>query len=97
MNYLNQNIGYLVTSLNIGTSVFELSSAKLMPDRPTRKFQVPMLMEDPGKELKAAKAERLERFRAVEPSPIDNAAEADRLAERKKKRQEESKLAEERY
>lgn len=56
-----------------------------------------MLMEDPGKELKAAKAERLERFRAVEPSPIDNAAEADRLAERKKKRQEESKLAEERY
>lgn len=68
-----------------------------MPDRPTRKFQVPMLMDDPGKELKAAKAERLERFRAVEPSPVDNAAEAERLAERKKKRQEEAKLAEERY
>ncbi|XP_077296817.1 uncharacterized protein LOC143918698 isoform X2 [Arctopsyche grandis] len=74
----------------------ESVTVKLLPDRPSRKFQPPMIMDDPGKELKAAKAERLERFRTVEPSPVDNAAEAERLAERKKKRQEEAKLAEER-
>lgn len=69
---------------------------KLLPYRPTRKFQAPSLMEDPSLELKAAKAERLERFNASQPVPVNDREEAERLAERKKKRQEEAKLVEER-
>lgn len=70
---------------------------KLLPTRPSRRFQAPSVLEDPALELKASKAERMERFRAIEPAPVDNAAEAERLAERKKKRQEEAKQLEERF
>lgn len=50
-------------------------------------------MEDPGLELKAAKAERAERFRATTAEPV--LAPAADLAEIKRKRQEEARAAEE--
>lgn len=72
-----------------------LGAVKLLPWRPSRKFQVPQMMEDPALELKAAKADRAERFRATTVEPILTPS-AD-LAEIKKKRQEEARAAEEKY
>lgn len=67
--------------------------AKLLPWRPSRKFQQQQAMEDPSKELKAAKAERAARFNAANVEPAkDNSQE---LAELKKKRQQEMRAAEE--
>lgn len=67
-------------------------AVKLLPWRPTRKFQPMKVMDDPKEELNAFKAEREARFRAstLEPdfAPVD-------LAELKKKKQEEARAAEE--
>lgn len=68
-------------------------AVKLLPWRPSRKFQAPQIMEDPALELKAAKAERLEKFRATTAEPV--LAPATDLAEIKKKRQAEARAAEE--
>lgn len=68
-----------------------LGAVKLLPWRPSRKFQAPQLMEDPALELKAAKAEREARFR----STTTESTPAVDLAEIKRKRQEEARAAEE--
>lgn len=68
-------------------------AVKLLPWRPSRKFQAPQKMEDPDLELKAAKADREARFRATTAEPVLTPA-AD-LAEIKRKRQEEARAAEE--
>lgn len=52
-------------------------------------------MEDPALELKAAKAERANRFRATTAEPILTPAVD--LAEIKRKRQEEARAAEEKW
>jgi hypothetical protein len=70
-----------------------LGAVKLLPWRPSRKFQAPQILEDPALELKAAKAERAERFRATTAEPV--LAPAADLAEIKRKRQEEARAAEE--
>lgn len=70
-----------------------LGAVKLLPWRPSRKFQAPQIMEDPALELKAAKAEREARFRATTAEPV--LAPAADLAEIKRKRQEEARAAEE--
>lgn len=72
-----------------------LGAVKLLPWRPSRKFQVPQLMEDPALELKAYKAERAANFRATTAEPV--LAPAADLAEIKRKRQEEARAAEEKY
>lgn len=72
-----------------------LGAVKLLPWRPSRKFQAPQIMEDPALELKAAKADREARFRATTAEPVLTST-AD-LAEIKKKRQEEARAAEEKY
>lgn len=72
-----------------------LGAVKLLPWRPSRKFQVPQMMEDPALELKAAKAEREARFRASTVEPVMTPATD--LAEIKRKRQEEARAAEEKY
>lgn len=81
--------GHCSSSLNnIG-----LGAVKLLPWRPSRKFQAPQIMEDPALELKAQKAEREARFRATTAEPV--LAPAADLAEIKRKRQEEARAAEE--
>lgn len=70
-----------------------LGAVKLLPWRPSRKFQAPQIMEDPALELKAQKADREARFRATTAEPAMTPA-AD-LAEIKRKRQEEARAAEE--
>lgn len=70
-----------------------LGAVKLLPWRPSRKFQAPEIMEDPALELKAAKAERDARFRATTAEPVLKPSV--NLAEIKRKRQEEAREVEE--
>lgn len=77
-----------MATFNIGRG-----AVKLLPWRPSRKFQAPSMMEDPEMELKAAKAERAARFRATTAEPV--LAPAADLAAIKRKRQEEARAAEE--
>lgn len=70
-----------------------LGAVKLLPWRPSRKFQVPKMMDDPSEELKAAKADREARFRASTVEPVMTPSVD--LAEIKRKKQEEARAAEE--
>lgn len=70
-----------------------LGAVKLLPWRPSRKFQAPKMMDDPSEELKASKAEREARFRASTVEPVMTPSVD--LAEIKRKRQEEARAAEE--
>lgn len=81
-----------VSTCNLGWGV-----VKLLPWRPSRKFQPLKMMEDPSEELRAAKAERAERFRAATAEPVlsTTTENTQALADIKKKRQEEMRAAEE--